>query len=172
MPVRDLSDRTRRTLYHGLSLILDPALKGVEHAIVGLGSAMITVVFVQVVLRYVFNESFYGSEELSRFLFTWFIFMSATLGLERGIHFSVDVFVDLLPRSLQRAIMVVVHLIVLAVLALLVVKGIEFTIRNWGQLSSAMQIQMSYANAAVPAGAFLMFLIVVRRVAGVPDPES
>ena len=172
MPLRDFPDRSRRALHHGLSLILDPALKGVEYAIVGLGSAMITVVFVQVVLRYVFNESFYGSEEFSRFLFTWFIFMSATLGLERGIHFSVDVFVNLLPRSLRWAIALVVHLIVLAVLALLVVKGIEFTIRNWGQLSSAMQVQMSYANAAIPAGTFLMFLIVVRRIVGASDPKS
>jgi len=162
--MRDRAAQLRRALHDGLSLILDPALKLLEHVIVALGIAMLTVVFVQVVLRYVINASFYGSEEFSRFLFTWFIFMSATLGLDRGIHFAVDVFVRLLPKGVQRVLELLVYLIILALLILFVVKGIELTARNWRQLSSAMQVPLSYANAAIPTGASLMLLITLRKM--------
>ena len=150
--------------YRALSRILDPALIFIEYAIVVLACAMMAVAFVQVTLRYGLNRSFFGSEELARFLFSWFIFFSAALGLERGIHFSVDLLVNALSRIAQRFLSVIVKLIVLGVLAILLVKGVELTIKNWTQLSPAMQVPLSYPYAAIPVSSAVMILIVLRQL--------
>ena len=147
-----------------LSRVIDPLLKLLEWAIVCLAVAMLSVVFVQVVLRYGFNTSFFGSEEFSRFLFTWFVFLSAALGLERGLHFSVDVFVDLLPRSLRRAVRGVVHLVVLAVLIILIVEGTDLAVKNWRQLSSAMQVPLTIPYTAIPVASVVMAAVTLRRM--------
>lgn len=147
-----------------LSIVLDPILRFIEFAIVALAAAMMAVAFVQVVLRYGFNSGFFGSVELARYLFTWFIFFSAALGLERGIHFAVDVIVDLLPRWMRRLLQVVTQLIIIAIAALLVIKGTELTIRNWVQHSSAMDIPLSWPYAAIPVSGFIMVLICLRQM--------
>ena len=147
-----------------LSIVLDPILRFIEFAIVALAVAMMTVAFVQVVLRYGFNSGFFGSEELARYLFTWFIFFSAALGLERGVHFAVDVIVDLLPDWMRRLFRVVTQIIIIAIAALLMIKGTELTIRNWAQHSSAMDIPLSWPYAAVPVAGFVMVLITLRQM--------
>lgn len=147
-----------------LSIVLDPILWFIEYAIVALAAAMMTVAFVQVVLRYGFNSGFFGSVELARYLFTWFIFFSAALGLERGIHFAVDVIVNLLPRWMRRLFQVVTQIIIIAITALLVIKGTELTIRNWAQHSSAMDIPLSWPYAAIPVSSFIMVLICLRQM--------
>ena len=84
-------------------------------------------------------------------LFTRFVFLSAALGLDRGLHLSVDVLVDLLPGSVRRAVGMAVHLVVLAVAIILIVEGTDLAIRNWRQLPSAMQVSLTVPHAATPA---------------------
>lgn len=145
-----------------LSWILKPILRGLEYLIAALASALIGVTFVQVILRYVFNTSFFGAEELARFLLTWFIFLSGTLGLERGIHFTMDVLVLRLPRGVQRALGVVVQSCILGILLVLVIKGTELSIRNWFQVSTAMQVPLTFSYAAIPLSSGIMILITLR----------
>ena len=147
-----------------LSVVLDPLLAVVRAAVIALAAAILMVTFVQVILRYLFNSSFFGSEELSRFMFTWLIFMGGTLALDLGLHFGVDVVVSRLPLVMQRALFVVVQLIVLMVLGVLLVKGIQLTRLNWGQLSPSLQIPISFPYAAIPTAAALMVLVSLRRL--------
>jgi TRAP-type C4-dicarboxylate transport system permease small subunit len=156
--------RMARALAVGLSALLDPVLRLIEWVVAALAVAMVGVVFVQVVLRYGFNSSFFGSEELARFIFVWFIFLSATLSLERGMHFAVDLVVDRFPLAFRQAVAVLVQLVVLAVLMVLLVKGIELAHRNMRQLSSAMQIRLTWPYTAIPVAAFLMALVTLRRL--------
>ena len=107
-----------------------------------------------------------GTEELARFIFVWFIFLSATLSLDRGMHFAVDLVVDRFPLAFRQAVAVLVQLVVLAVLMVLLVKGIELAHRNMRQLSSAMQIRLTWPYTAIPVAAFLMALVILRRLLG------
>lgn len=153
-----------RTLHHILDTVLQPIIRLLEILLFSLGIMMILVVFIQVLLRYLSDWSFYGSEELSRFIFTWFIFVSATLGLERGIHFAVDLLVERFPSMLRRAVRIFSCLVVILVLAVLVTYGIELSIRNWRQLSSAMQVPMTFVNLAIPTTSAIMILIALKKM--------
>lgn len=146
-----------------VSVLLDPVLVAVRAAVIALAASIVVITFVQVVLRYVFNSSFFGSEELSRFLFAWLIFMGATLALDQGLHFGVDVLVGRLPSALQRVFFAVGQGVVLTVLSILLVKGIQLTALNWRQLSPSLQIPVTFPYAAVPTAAVLMILVTLRR---------
>ena len=154
----------RNALHRGLSLILNPLLVLAEWMVVLLAIAMLAVVFIQVVLRYTSDWSFYGAEELSRFIFTWFIFLSAAIGLDRGTHFAVDILVERFTGVLRRSLELIAHLIILFVLIVLVTRGFDMTVRNWRQLSSAMQVPMSFVSAAIPFSSALMILVTLRNM--------
>lgn len=84
-------------------------------------AVMALAVFVNVVLRYGFGSGIAASEELSRLLFVWMVFIGATAAYPRGEHMA---FTSLLlplrdkPRAL-RAMTVLIRLAVIASCALL-----------------------------------------------------
>ena len=53
-------------------------------------SAMVIMVFGNVVLRYGFNDSIISSEELSRFLFIWITFLGAIVAMRENAHLGLD----------------------------------------------------------------------------------
>ncbi|MTE01547.1 TRAP transporter small permease subunit [Paracoccus sp. YIM 132242] len=65
---------------------------------------MVVLVFGNVILRYGFNSGITMSEELSRFLFVWLIFLGAFLTLRERAHLGVNGLVRLLPYRGQRAV--------------------------------------------------------------------
>ena len=159
-------------IFKALDLALRPLFRLAEVIVVLLGMAMVASVFMQVALRYGANFSFMGSEELTRFMLTWFIFLSAAVGLDRNLHFEVDTFVRQFSPPMQRLSLFVARLIVLSVLFVFFIKGIELTVRNWRQLSSAMQVPMSFANAAIPVAALLMIGVVFREMCRPAEPPD
>ena len=57
---------------------------------------MVIAVFGNVVLRYGFNSGLNASEELSRLLFVWMVFLGATLAYPAGQHMAFTSLVGLL----------------------------------------------------------------------------
>lgn len=60
-------------------------------------AAMVGLVFGNVVLRYVFNSGIAISEELSRWLFVWMVFLGAIVGMREHSHLGMDTLVKALP---------------------------------------------------------------------------
>jgi len=61
-----------------------------DYTLAGLFAATIVVVLLQVVSRYLLDNSLTWTEELSRYLFAWIIFLGAALGLRDQSHIKVD----------------------------------------------------------------------------------
>ena len=61
-----------------------------ELALVLLLTAMVVMVFGNVVLRYGFNDSIIYSEELSRFFFIWITFLGAVVTMRDNAHLGLD----------------------------------------------------------------------------------
>ncbi|MBU0934371.1 MAG: TRAP transporter small permease [Spirochaetes bacterium] len=59
--------------------------------------AMVLIIFVNVVLRYVFNSGLMWSEEVALLLAVWFIFIAMSLGVKQGLHINIT----LIPESRQ-----------------------------------------------------------------------
>lgn len=78
-------------------------------------AAMVVLVFGNVVLRYAFNDGITVSEELSRWLFVWLIFMGTVIGLRERGHLGVDSLVQRLPRIGKRICFVVSQAVMVGV---------------------------------------------------------
>ena len=82
-----------------MKFLSDLFFKTVEVLLVVFLSAMVVMVFGNVVLRYGFNSGIINSEELSRFLFIWITFLGAIIAVREGTHLGLDTVVRMLPRT-------------------------------------------------------------------------
>lgn len=64
---------------------------------------MVVLVFANVVLRYGFNLGITFSEEVSRFLFIWVVFLGAVLTLRDNAHLGVHMLTKALPLGGKKA---------------------------------------------------------------------
>ena len=138
--------------------------KPVEVACGVLMVAITGVVFLQVISRYVFSYPFDWPEELARYLFIWVALLGAALALKRGAHFSIDALVKRLPARWQRIVPLAINA-ALGVFTLVVsLKGFQLALRVGEQLSSGMEISMTYPYLSVPISFAVMFKYIVADI--------
>ncbi len=145
-----------------LSLLAHP----VEWACGLLMTAITLVVFLQVISRYILVYPLDWPEELARILFVWVALLGAVLALRRTAHFSIEALVNLLPAPPRRGVSILLRLALLGFLILVTTLGMDATMRVRDQLSSAMEISMSYGYASVPISFALMALEMGRALWG------
>ena len=140
--------------------------KPVELACGVLMVAITGVVFLQVVSRYVFSYPFDWPEELARYLFIWVALLGAALALKRGAHFSIDALVKRLPDRWRLIVPLSIHAILAAFTLVVAVKGFQLAMRVSEQLSSGMEIPMTYPYLSVPVSFAVMFKYLVAAIYG------
>ena len=101
-----------KNLFSRTLIKFDERLAKIEAAVlIMLVVAMTVVVFLQVFYRYVLTQPLYWSEELARYLFVWLSILGATLGLQRGGHFGLDILCRRLPEKGRRYTQWLIHLL-------------------------------------------------------------
>ena len=144
--------------------VYDTALKAVLVAII---TAFIVIVFMQVVSRYVFNNSLTWSEELARVLFTQMVFLAAPLVVLEKKGISVDIIVQFIPKSAKRKLYVLINILSFVFFIFLAVSGYNFAIRNFNQHTTALRLNMGRLYMVIPVSAVMMAINVIR--AGLDD---
>ena len=141
---------------------LDRILAGVEAwVLIALLVVMTTVVFLQVIYRYVLTQPLYWSEEFARYLFVWLSIIGAALGLQKRGHFGLDILFRMIPGQLKRFAGLAIHLLTGIVVLVILGEGILLVVKTASQESPAMGIPMSWAYACLPVGAALMMIHLV-----------
>lgn len=118
-----------------------------------LGSVSL-IIFAQVLLRYFWNYTPDWSEELSRYLIVWTIFIGTAIGVRNNIHIGVDALLRLLPHRLKLTMEVLLNVIGTAVSIVLIWLAIQFIQETieYEQLSPSMRISMAIPYMAMPVG--------------------
>ena len=129
-----------------------------EAAMAGCLAVMSLAVFVNVVLRYGFGSGVAASEELSRLLFVWMVFIGATAAYPLGEHMAFTSL--LLPlRNKPRALLLMTLLIRLAVLLACILLG-------WGAWQQVVvgldshSVVLGYSSALLPLPALLSSAVI------------
>jgi gluconokinase len=129
-----------------------------EAAMAACLAVMSLAVFVNVVLRYGFGSGIAASEELSRLLFVWMVFIGATAAYPLGEHMAFTSL--LLPlRKHPRALQAITVLIRLAVVLACVLVGWG----AWQQVIVGMgshSVVLGYSSALLPLPAFLASVVI------------
>jgi TRAP-type C4-dicarboxylate transport system permease small subunit len=121
-------------------------------------AAMAAAVFVNVVLRYGFGSGIAASEELSRLLFVWMVFIGATAAYPAGAHMAfTGALRPLQRRPLALATMArLIHSLVVAACALLAWGAWQQVAVGLGSTS----VVIGYPTALLPLPALLASLAI------------
>jgi TRAP-type C4-dicarboxylate transport system permease small subunit len=115
----------------------------------------------QVVTRFVLGEPATWSEPLIRVLLIWMAYLGLASAVRAGALVSVDLLYRLARGRQRRALEGAIAAATMALLAILAWYGVDLTSRVRFQNLAGLEIPVSYAYAAVPAGAMISMLAVV-----------
>ena len=145
-----------------------------DFLLVGALAFNVALVFLQVIMRYVFHNSLYWSEELARFVFLWFSWLGASFAVREGAHLKVTILADRLGDFPKKSLELASLLIWIAFSAFLTYQGARIThfVASMGQTSPALYIPVCVAYASVPAGSGLMTLRLLLELRKVLSAEG
>jgi TRAP-type C4-dicarboxylate transport system permease small subunit len=127
--------------------------------------AVVSICFLQVVARYIFNASFVWAEEISVVILLWATWWGACLGIKRGNHLRVNILEEkITPRSaiilrLSLYCLVIPFLAVIAVTSKTLIESSAFL-----TLFSLPNVSRNVINYSVPTGCLLMMYYVLRAM--------
>jgi TRAP-type C4-dicarboxylate transport system permease small subunit len=123
-------------------------------------SIMVTLIFAQILFRYVFMSSLSFSEELARYFFIWMTFLGSSVAIREKSHLKVTMFVDFLKsEKVKRNIHTIADLCSLGFLAVLAVFGFEAAhkILSFGQTSPTMEfLEIGFVYYIIPIASVFM----------------
>lgn len=121
---------------------------------VTLMSVMTLVIFVQVIMRYVFNNSLSWSEELARYLFIWLIYIGISYGCKLMKHLKIDASLKLFPKKSRKYVVIVGDLcfLVFSIYVTITAGMYVGIVAASGDYSAAMHLPMVYVDAAPCVG--------------------
>ena len=119
---------------------------------------IVSVMFVEVIFRYVFLHSLTWSGELTRYCAVWLALLAGGLGVRKGTHISIRALTKHFPKGLEKAILLFGYFTIVLFSAIMIWQGVKLMEITADQLSPSMHIPMATAYAAVPAGGLVMLI--------------
>ena len=116
---------------------------------------------IQVIMRYVFNNSLTWSEEVMRYAFIWMVYVGAATTARRRGHVRIELLDSALPGKVKVILHYFIDFLVILGLIVLVIAGIDLCRRNLTSMTSALVISRAWAYAAIPTGSFFMIIAII-----------
>ncbi len=138
--------------------IVDFLDKTEEFILVMMFALMVLVIFGQVIMRYVFNNSLSWSEELGKFLFVWISWFGISIGAKRKEHIKITMFVDKCSPKNALICEILSELVVFGICAVTAYYGMELVISQAHVNFAGIRISMSWGYLSVVVGCVIMML--------------
>lgn len=137
-----------------------------EYLIVAFLVVTTLLIFYQVVMRYVFNDSPIWTEEIARFMYVWESWLGISLTQKYGRHIKIEVLIGKLKEAKLSVILIIADIITIVICFILVKYGIQVTelIYNLKQTSSGTRFPMWIVYSAVPVSCGLMILRLLGEI--------
>lgn len=135
-----------RRLYSAALARIDAAAKW---TIIAAMAAMIAVVSLQVALRYLLNTSLDWSDEISRLLFVWSIFLAIPLGIREGAHVGIDLLAGRLPGPARRCLGIATSLAAAVLMAVVLYETIAVARETWDENLPTLDVSTGWFLVAV-----------------------
>ena len=119
-------------------------------------AAIVAVTAFQVANRFMIQHPITWTEEIARFMAVWICLLGAARCVRERSHIEIDLLVNLLPARAQWVLSLVVHLLFLALCAVLIQQTVSILPIVGRQTSPAAMLPMSYVYVATPISAALM----------------
>lgn len=145
--------------------IIAKVLKRILESLVVFSFAMMVVlVFAQVVTRYLTESSLVWSEELSRFVMVWMVYLASILTYNAQQHIVVDALISNLHGLPQKILLVVGKLAVLVFVVFVIIGAYKFLPTTAIQKSPANSIVMAHVYFVIPLSLFCIGSLAIRDI--------
>lgn len=131
---------------------------------------MVLVVCWSVLCRYVLKIPFLQGEELARFLMIYIVYIGTSIGVKRGSHIGVEVFVDLLPEKIKTNVKICTEIICAVMFMIVFVLSIQMMVHliQTNQMTTTTHIPTYYIFVCIPVslcfGTVHYFIRIAERI--------
>ena len=125
-------------------------------------AVMTGAVFLQVGMRYLGLGAIDGIDELPRYLFVWLVMIGAAAAMQRGEHTVLDYFINRLSPRLRALVLVITAGAGIGLFAWLIKLSLVLVPNAQLQTSAGLDLPLGYVYAALPVGAALIILPMIR----------
>ena len=178
MESKEKPSRRIDRLADGVGAVVRIADRAGEALIVLLFAVIVLTGGLQVLCRYVLNASLSWSEELQRYGLIWMVFLALVAGYRRSSHIGMSLFLEKLPRAVQRPMGWFIDLLWLGLGVAMVfytaayksAAGMTFLKSVSRQSSAGLGLRMDIVYACIVIGGAYLVLAalhnLLRRAAG------
>jgi C4-dicarboxylate transporter DctQ subunit len=132
-----------------------------EEVIAGVALVLMsTLIFCQVVARYVFEKSFSWTDEIAVYCLVWFVYISASWAVRERAHIRVMSFIEIMPAAVAKWMIHLSDAIWIAFAIFLTWQGILLNESLWHRsyVSPALGIEQKWPYMIVAIGFGMMVL--------------
>lgn len=141
---------------------LDGVDRVVRWTIIAASAVMIGIVTLQIVLRYAFNSSIDWSDELSRLLFVWSMFLAIPLGIREGAHVGIELLVAHIPAAARARLLKACALASAAMMAVVCWQAVKISMLTWDEMMQSTNLSTNWFMVPVAIAAAHSFLHLVQ----------
>jgi TRAP-type C4-dicarboxylate transport system permease small subunit len=128
-------------------------LKNLEEILCGFFLVtMVSLVIVNVLLRFLFNYSITWAEEVSTICFVWSVFVGASAVYKHKMDIGIDVLILRLPLHTQHYIRLFVSVLLLLINGYIFYMSIVFTSIAWVKPTAVLGVSSAVINSALIVG--------------------
>jgi len=134
-------------------------IERLEEALLALLLAvMVSITFMQVIARYIFNYSFVWALEVTTVLFAWLIFIGMSYGVRMGSHIGVDALVKSLGPTASRVVGIAASVLCIVYALIITIGGYQYVRKMYdvGILMQDVPIEQWIPRLVLPLGFALL----------------
>lgn len=143
-----------------IDINLEPLLSGI------LFYAIMILITVQVILRFVFSTGFDWGEELARYMFVWMMYFSFSYATRNNRHIRVSFFVDKFSDKVKKIFMVICDVLFLILMGYCVAASVItcWQTSKFQDMSVTLGVTMNVLYSAGVVGFTLMFIRLIQNI--------
>lgn len=138
--------------------------KAIEGIVLVLFSIIIVFIIVEVFLRYMLGKTLFVTEELTRYLLVWVVFLAASLALKRDAHINIGVLIEKFQGRNRLSLILVSQSLLLTFLVFLFVESVLLLPNQVDQIAPSLGVSLLWFYLAIPVGCLLMMIFLIPKM--------
>ncbi|PAE30341.1 TRAP transporter permease DctQ [Paenibacillus sp. 7884-2] len=134
-----------------------------EYILVFLSAFTVVIIFLQVVMRYVFDNSLTWSEEMARYMFIWLIYIGVSYAVKKKRHLGVDAIAMLFKEKGKLIVALIANFSFLIFAIVMTYFGLDIVLRVTRE-SAALQIPLTWVYVAPVVGMTLTSIRLIQNM--------
>lgn len=123
-----------------------------------------SLVFLQIVNRFVFKIPMPWTDEFAKYFFVWLALYGSAKAVREKSHIFIDIIELVLKGELGKIISLIAEVVCLIFYVILLVVSTPWALENMDVWADSMQIGMGVFYSCVPIGALLMILFATENI--------